>query len=325
MKAAPAIISPILSPTKTLHFSTQKQALNALVFFFKRVCGREKVDLQVEFRRTEKKPPVVLDFDEIAAILKNLPPTCRLAAELQYGSGVRLKELMNLRIKDVDIKRGQVAVRTAKGDKDRITTLPNIVGEKLVAWKKEIKVIHEGDRLAGTPGVALPGALERKWPRAGEKWPWFWIFPAPALSADPDSGVIRRHHLHKGTYGDALRKAAEVAGIEKRFTSHVLRHSFATHLLEGGTDIRTIQKLLGHADISTTMIYTHVARKYESLRGKKPPRQSVHGKCIGEEPMRDRGCVRLGCGDDRVKSKRYEFRVQSSELVSAGRVSLKII
>ena len=245
--------------TSESSFQTPKQALNGLVFFFRDVCGREEVDLKVTFRKTEKRPPVVLDFEEVDAILNNLPPTCRLAAELQYGSGLRLNELMRLRVKDVDIKRGQVAVRGGKGNKDRLTVLPDIVGEKLIPWKKEIREFHDLDRRNGAPGVALPQALERKWPKAGEKWTWFWVFPAEKLSTDPDSGIVRRHHLHSKTYSENLRKAAEAAGIEKRFTSHVLRHSFATHLLEGGTDIRTLQKLLGHAKLETTMIYTHVA------------------------------------------------------------------
>jgi len=263
---------------------------------------------------------VVLDFDEIAAILQNLPPTSRLAAELQYGSGVRLSELMNLRIKDVDIKRGQVAVRSGKGDKDRITTLPEIVGERLVEWKKDIKLIHDGDRRNGTPGVALPGALERKWPKAGEKWPWFWIFPAPDLSTDPDSGIVRRHHLHRGTYGEALRKAAEAAGIEKRFTSHVLRHSFATHLLEGGTDIRTIQKLLGHADISTTMIYTHVARNMNHC-GVRSPLDNLYMESAQE---RSRIITGVGVGGGALTNhpmeREYPQRPVSRHAAAGGRL-----
>ena len=240
-------------------YTTQKQALNALRFFFKDVCGREKVDLKVRFRKTNKKIPVVLNFEEVQAVFERLAPPYRLAAELQYGSGVRLGELVRLRIKDIDVERGQVAVRSGKGDKDRVTILPEVVASQLVEWKAGIRALHDGDRIQNVPGVALPNRLELKMPRAGEKWIWFWLFPSQKLSIDKETGIERRHHIHRGSYSDALRAAADQAGIEKRFSSHVLRHSFATHLLEAGTDIRTLQKLLGHAKLETTMIYTHVA------------------------------------------------------------------
>lgn len=241
-------------------FSTQKQALNALVFFFKEVCGREEVDLQVTMRKTHRRIPTVLNLQEIAALLTHLPENCLLAAKLQYGSGLRMKELLNLRVKDVDLDRLQVTVHEGKGDRDRVTVLPKVVAEELIEWKKRLREIHEADRAANVPGVALPKALSRKWPKAGEDWKWMWLFPGPDLSVDPDSKVRRRHHLHTGVYGNAIRQAAKAAGIEKRVTSHALRHSFATHLLEQGTDIRTLQELLGHSDVSTTMIYTHVAK-----------------------------------------------------------------
>ncbi|MCB1065694.1 MAG: integron integrase [Verrucomicrobiae bacterium] len=240
-------------------FATQKQALNALAFFYKEVCAMEEIDLGVKFRRTPKRIPIVLDLSEIAALLEHLPASCQLAAKLQYGSGLRISELVNLRIKDVDLERLQVTVRGGKGDHDRVTMLPQAVARELVDWKKRVKEIHDRDREQGVPGVALPKALGRKWPKAGEQWQWMWLFPSEKLSVDPDSGIERRHHLHPGSYGNAIRQAVRQAGIEKRVTSHALRHSFATHLLETGTDIRTLQELLGHADVSTTMIYTHVA------------------------------------------------------------------
>ena len=255
---------------KKVSFSTQKQALNALAFFFKEVCGMEEVDLGVKFRKTPRRIPVVLDLREVAAVLANLSPTCRLAAKLQYGSGLRIRELVNLRIKDVDLDRLQVTIRGGKGDQDRVTTLPESLVADLRTWKQKVRALHEEDRKQGLPGVALPKALERKWPRAGEQWQWMWLFPSEKLSVDPDSGIERRHHLHPGSYGNALREAAKLAGIERRVTSHALRHSFATHLLETGTDIRTLQELLGHADVSTTMIYTHVAQNISHCGTRSP-------------------------------------------------------
>lgn len=241
-------------------YSTQKQALNALVFFFTEVCGREEVDLKVKFRKTSRRMPVVLTYPEINSLLDNLSDTHRLAAELQYGSGLRVSELMRLRIKDVDTQRNQLTVRSGKGDKDRITVLPEHVGKQLAAWKERCREWHEKDRTNGVPGVYLPKALGRKMPKAGERWEWFWLFPSERLSVDPNNGLKRRHHLSTKHYGDELRRAGEVGGIEKRFTSHVMRHSFATHLLEAGTDVRTLQLLLGHEKLETTMIYVHVAQ-----------------------------------------------------------------
>ena len=245
---------------RRVSFATQKQALNALAFFYKDVCGREAPELGVELRRTERRVPSVLTVGEMAELLRNLPENCRLAAELQYGAGLRLAEVVSLRVKDVDTGRGQVVVRGGKGDKDRVTVLPAKLVERIAEQKRENRKLHDGDREAGLPGVALGGALERKFPRAGERWEWFWLFPAKGISTDPDSGVRRRHHLHPKVYSEHVKTAAAAAGIEKRVTTHVLRHSFATHLLESGTDIRTLQELLGHADVKTTEIYTHVAQ-----------------------------------------------------------------
>lgn len=189
-------------------FSTQKQALNALAFFFKEVCGLEEVDLGVKFRKSPKRMPVVLNLKEVAAVLANLPPSCQLAAKLQYGSGLRIRELVNLRIKDVDLDGLQVTVRGGKGDRDRVTTLPRSLVEELREWKTKVRELHECDRANRLPGVAMPKALERKWPRAGEQWKWMWWFPSESISKDPDSDLKRRHHLHPGSYGNALREAA---------------------------------------------------------------------------------------------------------------------
>jgi len=253
-----------------MSFSTQKQALNALVFFFREVCGREEVDLEVRLRKTQKRIPVVLDVKELLALVGKLKEPYRLAAELQYGAGLRLKELVSLRIKDVDVERGLVTVRAGKGDRDRTTVLADGLKERISAQMAAARVLFEGDREAGRPGVALPGALSRKMPKAGESWPWFWLFPADKESKDPESGIVRRHYMHPKVYGRAIHDAAAAAGIPKRVGTHALRHSFATHLLEGGTDLRTIQELLGHSDVRTTEIYTHVAKGVNGLGVRSP-------------------------------------------------------
>ncbi|MGL4401086.1 MAG: integron integrase [Luteolibacter sp.] len=253
-----------------ISFATQKQALNALAFFFKDVCGKEEVVFDVRLRKTDRRTPVVMSLREVLAVLEKLEPRYRLVAELQYGAGLRLKELVSLRVQDVDRERGQVVIRGGKGDKDRVTILPERVKHALAEIWEDLRSVHEEDRAAGVPGVALPGALARKMTKAGERWEWFWIFPDDHLSRDPESGIVRRHHLHSKTYGEAVTRAARRAGVEKRVTSHVLRHCFATHLLENGTDIRTLQELLGHADVKTTEIYTHVAKGVGAMGVKSP-------------------------------------------------------
>lgn len=182
-----------------------------------------------------------------------------LAARLQYGAGLRLSELMRLRIQDVDVGRGTVTVRQGKGGKDRISVLPKSLKKELAAQIEKAREVWLGDRKEGLAGVYLPGALARKFRRAAETFEWFWLFPAKQTSIDPECGVRRRHHLLGPVYNEAIKRGAKAAGIEKRVTSHALRHSFATHLLENGTDLRTIQEILGHDDITTTEIYLHVA------------------------------------------------------------------
>ncbi len=251
-------------------FSSQKQALNALAFFFKEVCGQEEVDLQVRLRKTTRRVPVVVNFQEILAILNRLEEPYRLMAQVQYGGGLRLKELAQLRVKDVDLERRQVTIRQGKGDLDRVTVLPESLVETLRSHLASVRARFEADRSAALPGVALPGALARKFSSAGARWEWFWVFPAPEVSCDPDSGIVRRHHVHPGCYGNALRRAVQAADTGKRVTSHAFRHAFATHLLESGKDIRTLQELLGHADVRTTQIYTHVARGVGATGVKSP-------------------------------------------------------
>jgi integron integrase len=213
--------------------------------------------------------PVVLSKEETQRVFNELEEPMKthkktggrygLAARLQYGAGLRVSELVRLRVQDVDLERGTVTVRGGKGDKDRMTVLPKSLRDDLAGQIGRARELWEHDREAGQAGVYLPGALARKFRRSAETFEWFWLLPAKQLSTDPESGLRRRHHLHAKVYNEAIKRAASAAGIEKRVTSHALRHSFATHLLESGTDLRRIQDLLGHEDITTTEIYLHVA------------------------------------------------------------------
>lgn len=246
-------------------YSTQKQALNALAFFFKAVLGHENPRFDVKLRKTRVRVPTVLCREEVKELFENLSGRYLLAAKLQYGAGLRLSELMRLRVKDLDLKRGTLMIRKGKGDKDRVTILPKSLVEPLKAHLEEVRALWQKDRDAGHPGVFIPGALGRKFARGGEEWGWFYLFPAARISLDRRAGVRRRHHLLGDVYNDKIREAALQAGNHKRVTSHALRHSFATHLLEDGTDLRKIQELLGHEDITTTEIYLHVAMDVNGL------------------------------------------------------------
>jgi integron integrase len=252
-------------------YSTQKQALNALAHFFKHVLGVEEPVFGVKLRDGGTRVPVVLSKQETQRLFEKLREqdqrrACHeLAARLQYGAGLRLSELVRLRVQDVDVGRGSVTVRLGKGNKDRVTVLPKSLREELAGQIERAREIWRGDREAGLAGVYIPGALARKFRRAAETFEWFWLFPARLISTDPDSGIRRRHHAHGKVYNEAIKRAAEAAGIGKRVTSHALRHSFATHLLENGTDLRSIQDLLGHEDITTTEIYLHVATGVNGL------------------------------------------------------------
>jgi integron integrase len=238
--------------------STQKQALNGLVFFLQQGLNIKLGEMDFKRARPGRRLPSVLSRDEVARLLGVMSPGYGLMSELMYGSGVRLMELLRLRVKDIDLERGQVAVRAGKGGKDRITVLPTKLKARLGDHFTRLRAIYERDREEGVPGVWLPEGLSRKYPKAGEEWPWQWLFPSRQLMRDPKSGLVRRHHVMDGTFQNMIKSVATKVGLSKRVTPHVLRHSFATHLLESGTDIRTVQKLLGHAKLETTQIYLHV-------------------------------------------------------------------
>jgi integron integrase len=242
--------------------ATQKQALNALVFLFREALQRDPGDFSdFERSRRGRRMPTVLSRPECQRLFEALEGTPRLMAELMYGAGLRLSELLRLRIKDVDLEREQVTVRGGKGDKDRMTVLPARLVDRLRAHRDRLRELHAADRAENQAGVWLPEALERKYPGAGKAWEWYWWFPSRHVMHDPHSGLDRRHHLLDASFQHIIREASRRARLNKRVTPHTLRHSFATHLLESGTDIRTVQELLGHADLSTTQIYTHVLKR----------------------------------------------------------------
>jgi integron integrase len=242
--------------------STQNQARSALVFFFRQVLGRPLPPLEgVTPAARPPRIPVVLSRDEVGRVLGELSGAKQLVAMLLYGSGLRLLEALRLRVKDVDFERRQITVRGGKGDKDRVTVLPEALVARLREHLGRVERLHRRDLARGAGCVELPGAFGRKSPQAPRAWEWQWVFPATSVYLDRVTGERRRHHLHETAIQRAMREAVLRARISKRATCHTLRHSFATHLLEGGSDIRTIQELLGHSDLETTMIYTHVLQR----------------------------------------------------------------
>jgi integron integrase len=250
-----------LAVERNVAASTQNQAFNAILFMFRHVLDKDIEDIGDAVRAKKKRRlPVVLAKSEINRLLDQMEGTNLLMAKTIYGCGLRLRECMNLRIKDIDFSRMAVTVR-GKGDKDRETVLPGSIKDNLRKHIESVRKIYEKDRENGLAGVQLPGALERKLPNAGKEWAWFWVFPSHKISVDPTTHIIRRHHIYAGSLQRQIKQAGIRAGIPKRITVHVLRHSFATHLLEKGHDIRTIQEFLGHAHLRTTMIYTHVVSK----------------------------------------------------------------
>jgi integron integrase len=248
-----------LATVRKVSASTHKQALAAILFLYREVLCLELPWMnQIGRPRASQHVPVVLSRDEVAGLLSYVVPEFWLICSLLYGAGLRLEECLSLRVKDIDFSRHVIYVRHGKGDKDRVVMLPAPAAAALHAQVDVARRLWAQDRAAGLPGVEVPNALARKLDRAAESLSWYWLFPSATLSLDPRIRTQRRHHQYPQTVARALRVAAHRARIQKRVTAHTLRHSFATHMLDSGVDIRRVQELLGHSDVSTTMIYTHV-------------------------------------------------------------------
>lgn len=302
-----------LAVSRNVAAATQNQALAAVLFLYEHVLEQplERIEGIVRARRP-KRLPVVLTRDEVASMLSSLDGTPRLVCMLQYGSGLRLLEALQLRVKDLDFARGEVVVRDGKGQKDRVTMLPRALNEPLTEHLRAVRAQHEADLRRGLGRAPLPGALLRKYPTADRDWPWQWVFPATSHYTDRHSGVQHRHHLHESVVQKAVRQAAVRSGIGKRVTTHSFRHSFATHLLEDGYDIRTVQELLGHRSVKTTMIYTHVLNR--GGRGVFSPLDRIGpGPSLGQSSYADReGFVTSrgdrGPGDEPARDKHDSSR-----------------
>jgi len=253
-----------LAVNKSLSASSQNQALNALVFLYKEVLKIELEGIQATRAKRSKHLPVVLTQEEVRALLVNVKGDAGLAVKLLYGCGLRVAEVLALRVKDVDVGGGKIEVRGGKGDKDRVITLPKSMLHPIEEHLKQVRAVFDADRRDGVPGVALPKAYGVKNPQAAVSWPWFWFLPSSRVYEEVTKGLHGRHHLHEIAITRELERAAKIAGLSKRVTAHVLRHSFATHLVLRGIDIRSVQQLLGHSDVRTTEIYTHLAK---AMRG----------------------------------------------------------
>ena len=241
--------------------STHRQALSALLFLYKEVLTIELPWLdEIGRPKARERLPTVLSRNEVERLFSFMDGETALRAKLLYGTGMRLNEGLRLRVKDVDFDRRSIIVREGKGGKDRVVMLPQLLRQALQEQLERSRAMWAADRAASVPGVEMPDALARKYPRAAETWIWHWVFPSPTLSIDPRSGIRRRHHLYEERLQRAIKKAAAQAAILKPVSVHTLRHSFATQLLQSGYDIRTVQELLGHSDVKTTMIYTHVLK-----------------------------------------------------------------
>jgi integron integrase len=256
--------------------STQNQAFNAILFLFRQVLGKETGDLGDTVRaKRGQKLPVVLSVNEVKLLFEQMTGTNRLIAELLYGAGLRLMELARLRVQDIDFDSNTIFVRSGKGDKDRSTVLPKAVRERLIEHIANVKTLHDKDRAIGHGEVILPDALSRKYPNAAKEWIWQYVFPSSSLSVDPRSGKTGRHHISDKSIQLAVKNALRQSGIAKHATVHTLRHSFATHLLQSGVNIREVQSLLGHKNVETTMIYTHVLR--DMSNAPQSPLDSLYG------------------------------------------------
>jgi len=241
--------------------STQNQALSALLFLYREVLHQELGPVDALRAKRPKRLPTVLTQEETLRLIGCLSGTHQLMAKLIYGSGIRLMECLRLRVKDLEFERRAIIVRDGKGAQDRVTVLPDSLIPLLQEHLQRVKALHQQDLAQGFGSVYLPDALARKYPNADREWGWQYVFPASSLSPDPRSGVVRRHHLHESSLQKAIKEAARLAGIVKPVGPHTLRHCFATHLLEAHYDIRTVQELLGHKDVKTTRIYTHVLNR----------------------------------------------------------------
>lgn len=251
-----------LATKKHVSASTQNQALSALLFLYKKVLNIELewMDDIVRAKRPQRLP-AVLSRQDVSRVLGCLHGSYKLIASMLYGTGMRLMEVMRLRIKDVNFEYRQIIVRSGKGNKDRVTVLPESLLTPLEQRIALSRTYFELDRLVSAPGVYLPDALERKYPNAGKEWPWQWVFAAKNRSTDPRTRIVRRHHMYEHTVQRKIKQAVRNLGLPMNVSTHTLRHSFATHMLEDGVDIRTLQELLGHKDLKTTQIYTHVAMR----------------------------------------------------------------
>lgn len=296
----------MLASERRVSSSTHNQALSAVLFLYREVLG---IDLpwMEDLNRpgSKRRIPTVLTQEEVARLLQGMDGVIQLVARLLYGTGMRLMEALRLRVKDVDFDRQVIVIREAKGSKDRVVMLPRSLEGDLRAQVAAARSQWLQDHRSGNAGVDVPHALEKKYPKVGQTWGWFWVFPSPALSTDADTGVIRRHHLYEERLQRAIKKAVAAAGIHKRVSAHTLRHSFATHLLHSGTDIRTVQELLGHSDVSTTMIYTHVLKVSAGGTGSPldtlpEPRNAVTERrpvyCIKPPPAPPSPAAYCGCG-----------------------------
>lgn len=272
--------------------STHRQALAAILYLYKEVLDIKLPWLDEIGRPKERQRiPVVLSRGEVAALLGGVDDHHRLICQILYGAGLRLMECLSLRVKDLDFERRTIIVRQGKGGKDRVVMLPSTLVTALKTQLNHSRSLWAQDRAQSLPGVHVPDALNRKYPRAGESWAWHWVFPSPTLSTDPRTSIHRRHHQYEQTVGRAITRAVALVQIPKKVTAHTLRHSFATHLLDSGVDIRRVQELLGHSDVSTTMIYTHVLSS--SAAGTPSPLESLPP--ANEESERPEWLPERGC------------------------------
>jgi integron integrase len=257
-----AFITHLVSEKK-VSASTQNQAMSSILFLYRHVLHIPLDETSLAELRPQKTKsiPVVLSKDEVKSVITNMTGVYKIVAQLMYGGGLRVMEAMRLRVKDIDFANRQIIIRDGKGNNDRSTILPDSVAEPLQIYLQQVKIIHEKDLAKGYGSVYMPFALERKYPNASKEWIWQYAFPATTLFKETETGITRRHHLHETAVQKAVKEAARLAKIDKHVTPHTFRHSFATHLLQNGYDIRTIQELLGHKDVKTTMIYTHVLQR----------------------------------------------------------------